>query len=72
MQEASEWHRCAAAQPALALRSASRGGWRSALPFVAVPSIATALLPIGWRSALAALSPKVQHNCWQTPILDVR
>ena len=51
-------------QLALALRSASRGA-PPPLPFVVVASVATGVLLIGWRSALAALLPKVRRNCWQ-------
>ncbi len=46
-------------QVALVLRGLARGA-PPPLPFVAVASVATAVLLIGWRAAFAALSPKVQ------------
>lgn len=54
-------------QLALALRSVSRGA-PPPLPFVVVASVATGVLLIGWRSALAALSPKVPRSCWSSRI----
>jgi Protein of unknown function (DUF3054) len=67
--EASEQRCRAAAQLALALRSASRGA-PPPVPFVVVASIATAVLIIGWRTALAALSPQVRRSCWRPSVFQ--